>query len=112
MNWTIVGVADVARSARAQYRVRGKVHLFMAVPVGLAMMIGQLLNILRQVQTYEHVPERATGRYVPAALLGDYLPSMYSPIALPQLSPVQLEERPGTPWGLRSVCNRTEGARL
>ena len=62
---------DAARSARAQYRVRGKVHLFMAVPVGLAMMIGQLLNTLGQVQTYEHVPEGVTGHYVPAALLGD-----------------------------------------
>ena len=62
---------NAAREARDQYRVRGKVHLFMAVPVGLAMMIGQLLNTLGQVQTYEHVPEGATGRYAQAALLGD-----------------------------------------
>ena len=62
---------DAARDARDQYRVRGKVHLFMAVPVGLSMMIGQLLNTLGQIQTYEHVPDGATGHYVPAALLGE-----------------------------------------
>lgn len=64
-------VIEGARKARAEYLVRGKVHLFMAVPSGLAMLIGQLLNTLGQVQTYEHVQDGATGRYVPAALLGE-----------------------------------------
>ena len=58
------------RKARQIYGVRGRVHLFMAVPVGLAMLIGQLLNTLGQVQTYEHIQQGATGYYVPAALLG------------------------------------------
>ena len=64
-------VVEGARKARAEYLVRGKMHLFMAVPSGLAMLIGQLLNTLGQVQTYEHVQDGATGRYVPAALLGE-----------------------------------------
>lgn len=63
-------VADGARKTRGDYRITGRVHLFMAVPVGLAMLIGQLLNTLGQVQTYEHIQEGATGYYSPAALLG------------------------------------------
>ena len=63
-------VIEAARAARERYVTRGRVHLFMAVPVGLAMLIGQLLNTLGQIQTYEHIPDGATGYYVPAALLG------------------------------------------
>ena len=59
-----------ARMARRKFGVRGRVHLFMAVPAGLAMMIGQLLNTLGPVQTYEHIPVDATGIYEPAAVLG------------------------------------------
>ena len=62
-------VADAIRKAREDYRIVGRVHLFLAIPVGLAMLIGQLLNTLGQVQTYEHIPEGATGYYSPAALL-------------------------------------------
>ena len=64
-------VVEAARNARQQYHVRGQVHLFMAIPVGLAMLIGQLLNTLGQVQTYEHIPDGATGYYVAAARLGN-----------------------------------------
>ena len=64
-------VVEAARNARQQFHVRGKVHLFMATPVGLAVLIGQLLNTLGQVQTYEHVPDGATGHYVVAGLLGE-----------------------------------------
>ena len=35
-----------ARAARNMFGIRGRVHLFMAVPAGLAMMVGQLLNTL------------------------------------------------------------------
>lgn len=63
-------IAEVRR-ARHSYRVHGRIHLFMAVPVGLAMLVGQLLNTLGQVQTYEHIPQGATGHYVQAALLGE-----------------------------------------
>ena len=59
---------DALRRARAQYQCRGAVHLFTAVPVGLAFMIGQLLNTLGAVHTYEHVPGRPIP-YAPAAVL-------------------------------------------
>jgi SMODS-associated and fused to various effectors sensor domain len=43
------------RTARREYGNIGTVHLFMAAPAGLAMLIGQLLNTFGAVQTYEHV---------------------------------------------------------
>ena len=64
---------NAARAARQQYQIRGRVHLFMAVPAGLAMLIGQLLNTLGPVQTYEHMPVDSIGRYEPAAELGTAL---------------------------------------
>jgi hypothetical protein len=60
-------VIEGIRSARNRYRQVGCVHLFMSVPVGLAMMIGQLLNTFGLVQTYEHIPVEE--RYRPALLL-------------------------------------------
>jgi len=42
------------------------IHLFLAVPAGLAMMIGQLLNGLPEIQLYEHVPGSSPGPYRPA----------------------------------------------
>lgn len=59
-----------SRAARYRFGIRGQVHLFMAVPAGLAMMIGQLLNTLGPVHTYEHIQVDALGIYQPAALLG------------------------------------------
>ena len=68
--------ADVAfafqeglRAVRRDYGNIGTVHLFMAVPAGLAMLIGQLLNTFGSVQTYEHVTVDGSGQYRPAALL-------------------------------------------
>ena len=37
------------------------------------MLIGQLLNTLGPVQTYEHMPVDSIGRYEPAAELGTAL---------------------------------------
>ena len=59
-----------ARAARHKFGIRGQLHLFMAVPAGLAMMIGQLLNTLGPVHTYEHIPVDVMGIYKPAAVLG------------------------------------------
>ena len=61
---------ESAREARQEFGIRGRVHLFMAVPAGLAMLIGQLLNTLGPVQTYEHIQTDALGIYERAALLG------------------------------------------
>ena len=58
------------RKARTEYGIQGRVHLFAAVPAGLAMLIGQLSNTLGPIQTYEHIPSDSTGAYTPAALLG------------------------------------------
>ena len=62
-------VEDAMRAARSNHRPLKTVHLFMAVPVGLAMLIGQRLNTFGRVQTYEHIPTDAVGIYKPAALL-------------------------------------------
>ena len=64
--WTIV---EAMRNARTTYPdlTGGTVHLFMAVPAGVAMMVGQLLNTFGTVQTYEYIAEAK--RYRPAARL-------------------------------------------
>jgi hypothetical protein len=62
-------IIEALRSARDQYQPRGALHLFLAVPAGLAMMIGQMLNTFGAVQTYEHIPVDAVGRYEPAVKL-------------------------------------------
>jgi hypothetical protein len=62
-------IFEEVREATGNYPELGTIHLFMSVPAGLAMMIGQLLNVLGPVQTYDLVTADARGRYQPAALL-------------------------------------------
>jgi SMODS-associated and fused to various effectors sensor domain len=62
-------IAEALRQARDTFQPRGAVHLFLAVPAGLAVMIGQTLNTFGPIQTYEHVGTDAVGVYQPAALL-------------------------------------------
>jgi hypothetical protein len=62
-------IAEGLRRARDTFKPRGSVHLFLAVPAGLAVMIGQTLNTLGPIQTYEHLATDAVGIYEPAALL-------------------------------------------
>ena len=64
-----LAVQDGMRTARREYGNIGTAHLFMAVPAGVAMLIGQLLNTFGTVQTYEHVTVDGSGQYRPAALL-------------------------------------------
>ena len=45
------------------------VHLFAAVPSGLALMIGQLLNTFAEVQTYQFLASPHGSRYYPAVRL-------------------------------------------
>lgn len=59
-----LAVQEGMRTARREYGNIGTAHLFMAVPAGVAMLIGQLLNTFGAVQTYEHVA--VDGRPVPA----------------------------------------------
>lgn len=62
-------IAEALRQSRDTLQPRGTVHLFLALPAGLAVMIGQTLNTFGPVQTYEHVGTDAVGVYQPAALL-------------------------------------------
>lgn len=59
---------DAVRSAIARLSTRGTIHLFLAVPAGVAFMIGQQLNTFGRVQTYEHDPS-GSAPYRSAALL-------------------------------------------
>ncbi len=64
---TAVDVAETTiaaiRQARARYPNLTKTHLFIAGPLALAMLTGQLLNTVGPVQTYEHIPDGGPGRY-------------------------------------------------
>lgn len=62
-------VVRTIRSARSRYGTIGAIHLFIAGPAGLAFLIGQFLNTLGVVTTYEHVSVSGTGAYVRAAVL-------------------------------------------
>ncbi len=62
-------VFEAIRYACNEYSIGGKIHLFMAAPAGLAMLIGQLLNTLKLVQTYEFFRGEGPDTYRPAALL-------------------------------------------
>jgi hypothetical protein len=57
------------RTARRQYGRLGDLHLFMAGPAGLAFLLGQLLNTVGTVRTYEHVSDDGIGHYEPAVVL-------------------------------------------
>jgi hypothetical protein len=55
--------------ARRRWRDIRRIHLFIAGPAGLAVLVGRLLNGFGPVQTYEHVPNDSVGHYRRAALL-------------------------------------------
>jgi hypothetical protein len=58
-------IAEAVRGAKTTHEGVREVHLFLACPVGLAMMIGQLLNAVGPMTVYEHVDDDAVGHYVP-----------------------------------------------
>lgn len=63
-------VREAIQEARGQYSQIQRVHLFIAGPVGLAMLIGQQLNTFGSIQMYEHVTTTGmTGHYEPSILL-------------------------------------------
>ena len=59
-------VVRTIRTARSRYGNIGEVHLFIAGPAGLAFLLGQLLNTLGVVVTYEHTSVSGTGAYARA----------------------------------------------
>ncbi len=56
-------------AARREWKDIRRIHFFIAGPTGLAVLLGQMLNGLGPVQSYEHVPDDALGTYRRAALL-------------------------------------------
>jgi hypothetical protein len=62
-------IGRALREARDTFQPRGKIHLFLAVPAGLAMMLGQTLNTFGPIQTYEHIATDAVGMYRPSVFL-------------------------------------------
>jgi len=63
-------IAEQVRAAIVAARTRSRrrpIHLFAAVPVGLAVLIGAHLNACGLIQCYEHRKDQ--GDYVPACLL-------------------------------------------
>jgi len=63
-------VSDAIRDARQEcHSMIERIHIFMAAPSGLAMMIGQLMNTLVPVQTYVYEPGKDNISYRPSVLL-------------------------------------------
>lgn len=62
-------IMTTVQEMREQWRDIRRIHLFLAAPAGLAMLLGQFANGLGPVQTYEHIPDDAVGHYEPAALV-------------------------------------------
>jgi hypothetical protein len=62
-------ILDTVLDARTHYGKLGDIHLFIAGPNGLAFLLGQLLNTLGPVHTYEHTSPDAIGHYSPAVTL-------------------------------------------
>lgn len=60
---------DAVNTARKQWRGIRQVHFFLATPTGFAVMLGQLINGMGPVSTYEHDPIDAIGIYRRAAIL-------------------------------------------
>jgi hypothetical protein len=61
-------IIDEIRIAKAKYHC-SESHVFAAIPAGLAFLIGQLLNTMGPIQTYEHIQDTAIGQYEAAARL-------------------------------------------
>jgi SMODS-associated and fused to various effectors sensor domain len=54
---------DAIKAARVKWRDIRRIHLFIAGPAGFAVLLGQLLNGLGPIQTYEHLPDDSIGHY-------------------------------------------------
>jgi hypothetical protein len=62
-------VIEAIREAREKLMPKGSIHLFMAVPVGLAFLLGQLSNTLGPIWVYEHEESDSIGHYIPGPRL-------------------------------------------
>jgi hypothetical protein len=64
-------IVRAIREARRELPAVERTHLFLSGPAGLAVLVGQQLNAIGPVQTYEHHQPDAVGAYRRAALLAD-----------------------------------------
>lgn len=62
-------LVEQIHNARRQWQDIRRLHFFIAGPAGFAVLVGQLLNGLGPVRTYEHIPTDAVGVYRRAALI-------------------------------------------
>ena len=58
-------IATAVRRSKIDYQGVREIHLFLACPVGLAVMIGQLFNAVGPMTVYEHVDDDIVGHYRP-----------------------------------------------
>lgn len=66
----VAQTVDALRAARRAYPTARTLHLFASIPVGAAFLLGQSLNTLGPVQTYEVEEDTSTvGVYRPELLL-------------------------------------------
>jgi hypothetical protein len=62
-------IIAAARRARTTYNAVGDIHVFIAGPLGLAVMLGRMLNTFGRVFTYEFLSDELGPRYVLAAVV-------------------------------------------
>lgn len=67
-------IAKEIGEARQRLRTIRRTHLFFNGPVGVAMLLGQLLNAQGPIVCYEHQQADAIGFYRESATLGTYTP--------------------------------------
>ncbi len=61
-------IIEAVRDARNMYP-GAHLHLFAAIPAGLAVLLGQLFNTLGPVQLYEHFEISSVGEYRPSVVV-------------------------------------------
>ncbi len=62
-------IAAAVRRARVDYIGIKEIHLFLAAPAGIAVLLGQLLNAVGPITLYEHVDADTVGYYRPEVRL-------------------------------------------
>jgi SMODS-associated and fused to various effectors sensor domain len=64
-----IRIVQEIRTARQRYAPLNRIHFFMAVPTGLAAILGQLTNTLGPLAIYEHMSADTIGEYSSAVIL-------------------------------------------
>jgi hypothetical protein len=80
-------VVEAVEDARRTYEASGAVHLFLAGPAGLGVLIGQLTNTLGDFIAYEY--RRDLNAYEPTASSGRYATPSRPRLPLPCARPLR-----------------------